>query len=483
MDGPNVNLKFLTELKTFLKKVEDPTDPELFELGTCSLHVVHGAYKTAHDKSGWKMHEFLRSLYYLLKDFPSRRSDYIAASHSSVFPLRFCTVRWVENSAVIQRALEMLPFLKVYVAAMTKKPPASESFRKVKKALEDKMLSAKLGFMQSVALQLEPYLTKFQTNKPLLPFMYQDMYNLLRNLMIRFVKSDIMSAVTNASKLVAVDIEKKDNLKTLHSIDIGFAASFACKDASGVDVLKFREDCCNYLQLVCTKLMAKCPLKYRLIKGATCLDPEVMLNETLRKSRIDTALEIFIEKKRLVASDADAIRRDYVNLCYKKSVKSKLEEFNRDRDRLDTLLSDILATEKVGVGLEKFVQQILTLFHGNAAVERSFSVNKECLVENLLEDSLVAQRVVYDAVSAVGGVTNIQITKPMIHSVRNASARRVEAAKKKISEEDAAGNKRKRLCEEIKQLECKKARIEQSAKDETSCVNEELKSLRNALKN
>src|SRR6267154_664791 len=90
----------------------------------------------------------------------------------------------------------MLPFLKVYVAAMTKKPPASESFRKVKKALEDKMLSAKLGFMQSVALQLEPYLTKFQTNKPLLPFMYQDMYNLLRNLMIRFVKSDIMSAVT-----------------------------------------------------------------------------------------------------------------------------------------------------------------------------------------------------------------------------------------------------------------------------------------------
>jgi len=43
---------------------------------------------------------------------------------------------------------------------------------------------------------------------------------------------------------------------------------------------------------------------------------------------------------------------------------------------------------------------MLSLFHGNAAVERSFSINKECLVENLLEDSLVAQRVVYDAVSA-----------------------------------------------------------------------------------
>lgn len=483
MDGPNVNLKFLTELKTFLKNVEDPTDPELFDIGTCSLHVVHGAYKTAHEKCGWNVHVFLRALYYLFKDFPSRRSDYIAASHSSVFPLRFCAIRWVENSTVIQRAVEMLPFLKLYVSAMAKKPPASESFRKVQKALEDKMLLGKLGFMQSVAMQLEPYLTKFQTNKPLLPFMYQDIYNLLRNLMVRFVKSDIMSGVTNASKLMAVDLSKKENLKTIQSIDIGFAASCACKNVSGLDILKFREDCCSYLQHLCTKLMAKCPLKYQLIKGATCLDPEVMLNDNLRKSRIDTALEIFIDKKRLVASNADIIRRDYVDLCNKKSVSSKLTEFSRDRDRLDTLLSDILEKEKAGNGLITFVQQMLIIFHGNAAVERSFSINKECLVENLLEDSLIAQRVVYDAVSAVGGVSNVQITKPMIHSVRNASAKRVEAAKKKIHDEDAAANKRKRICEEIKLIESKKARIEQSAKDETSCLNEELKHLRNSLKN
>lgn len=345
------------------------------------------------------------------------------------------------------------------------------------------MLPAKLGFMQSVAMQLEPYLTKYQTNKPLLPFMYQDIYNLLRNLMVRFVKADIMTGVTNASKLMAVDFSKKENLETLHSIDIGFAASSACKNVSGLDVLKFREDCCSYLQHLCTKLMAKCPLKYQLIKGATCLDPEVMLHDDLRKSRIDTALEIFIDKKRLVASNADVIRREYVDLCSKKSVSSKLTEFNCDRDRLDTLLSDILEKEKAGNGLITFVQQMLTIFHGNAAVERSFSINKECLVENLLEDSLIAQRVVYDAVSAVGGVSNIQITKPMIHSVRNASAKRLEAAKKKITEEDAAANKRKRIIDEIKQLESKKARIEQSAKDETSSLNEELKSLRNSLKN
>ena len=102
-------------------------------------------------------------------------------------------------------------------------------------------------------------------------------------------------------------------------------------------------------------------------------------------------------------------------LCSKKSVSSKLTEFNCDRGRLDTLLSDILEKEKAGNGLITFVQQMLTIFHGNAAVERSFSINKECLVENLLQDSLIAHRAVYVAVSAVGGVSNIQITKPMIH--------------------------------------------------------------------
>ena len=208
-----------------------------------------------------------------------------------------------------------------------------------------------------------------------------------------------------------------------------------------------------------------------------------MLNADIRKSRIDTALEVFIDRKRVLPSDADVISRDYVELCKTKSVMSKLTAFNRDTDRLDTVLSDILEKEKADIRLKAFVQQILCLFHGNAAVERSFSVNKECLVENLLEDSLVAQRVVYDAVLAVGGVSSVNITKQMIHSVRNASAKRVEAAKKKASEEDIAANKRKRICDEISQLESKKARIENSAKDEMSSVNDELKRLRNSLKN
>lgn len=482
MDGPNVNLKFLRELKTYLKNESDPNDPELIDIGTCSLHVVHGAYKTAHNRCGWKLQIFLRSLYYLFKDFPSRRTDYTNASKSSLFPLRFCSIRWVENSSVIKRAMEIIPFVKLYVAAVEKKPPQSQNYVNVKMALQDKMLIAKLGFLQSVALQLEPFLTKYQSNSSLLPFMYSDVYNLLHSFMVRFIRAEIMTGVKSATTLMAVDLQKKENIAILHRLDIGFAATSACKGLSGTEVLQFREECCTYLQHVCMKLIEKCPLKYRLVVGASCLDPRVMLNETLSKSRVTTALEVFIEKHQMDPSVADIVKREYLELCKKSTVRSMLESFQEGRENLGEFLPRCLDLGNQHASFQTFVRQILTMFHGNAAVERSFSLNKECLVENLLNDSLVAQRVVYDAVSSAGGVAAVPITKALIHAVRNASTRRKEAAKKKKENEDAAANHHKRALEEMKLLEAKKAKIAQSARDETEALNHQLKHIRETLK-
>nr|CAD7448368.1 unnamed protein product [Timema bartmani] len=52
------------------------------------------------------------------------------------------------------------------------------------------------------------------------------------------------------------------------------------------------------------------------------------------------------------------------------------------------------------------VLRSLNVAPNNAAIEQRFSVNKECLVENLHEDSFIAQRVTYDAVTAAGGLLN-----------------------------------------------------------------------------
>ena len=64
--------------------------------------------------------------------------------------------------------------------------------------------------------------------------------------------------------------------------------------------------------------------------------------------------------------------------------------------------------------LFKAVQLILVLSHGQASVERDFSVNKELEVENLANESLVAQRIVCDHINAVGGILNVPITQPLL---------------------------------------------------------------------
>ena len=103
-----------------------------------------------------------------------------------------------------------------------------------------------------------------------------------------------------------------------------------------------------------------------------------------------------------------------------------------------------------------FVKRILVVFRGNAAVECSFSFNKEFLVENLQEHSLIAQRSEHDFVKNFSKVTDICISKDMITAFKNASYNRVEALKEKKEAEDSARKRKRELQNEINTLHAKK---------------------------
>lgn len=65
----------------------------------------------------------------------------------------------------------------------------------------------------------------------------------------------------------------------------------------------------------------------------------------------------------------------------------------------------------------------LTLSHGNAAPERGFSVSNALVIKergSLSERSIVAVRVVKEAIRMYGSCTNVPITKEMLHAVKQA---------------------------------------------------------------
>ena len=50
MDGPTVNLKFYSEI---VQDRQENMVHSLVDIGSCSLHIVHGSFKTGAEKTGW----------------------------------------------------------------------------------------------------------------------------------------------------------------------------------------------------------------------------------------------------------------------------------------------------------------------------------------------------------------------------------------------------------------------------------------------
>ena len=90
MDGPSVNWKFFN---TVTKKREEDELPALINIGSCSLHVIHGTFKTGVEATNWNIKKTLRGAFCILHDSPARREDYESVTGCSKYPLNFCATR------------------------------------------------------------------------------------------------------------------------------------------------------------------------------------------------------------------------------------------------------------------------------------------------------------------------------------------------------------------------------------------------------
>ena len=88
--------------------------------------------------------------------------------------------------------------------------------------------------------------------------------------------------------------------------------------------------------------------------------------------------------------------------------------------------------EMHGTGYAGLSLRLFTLFHGQAAVERGFAVNKELSVENLHPTSLISQRFICDYVSDFSkSISEILLTNKMLKSCRLGHSRYIAALEKK----------------------------------------------------
>lgn len=88
-------------------------------------------------------------------------------------------------------------------------------------------------------------------------------------------------------------------------------------------------------------------------------------------------------------------------------------------------------------------KNLLLLSHGQATVERGFSINKEVMQDNQHQETLVAQRIVCDAITDYGGPLRVPITKEMLKSTSAARMKYRSYLEEKQRQKLSAEKKRK----------------------------------------
>nr|CAD7433898.1 unnamed protein product [Timema monikensis] len=351
-----------------------------------------------------------------------------------------------------------------------------------------KSLKCKLAFCKTIADECQPFLQRFQTSKPMTPYLFEAVEKLLRYLMNRCVKPDLMKCT--GPKLLSIDTKKSENLILSKNIDIGFATKRLLGETAITvterQKLEFIHECRSMLTTMIAKLQEKSPLKQKAVRGLSSLDPCVIQHSPqLAQKRFSFLLEELNHANIINDVLAENAKKEYLHFCNLK--KSELQEIFRPCDQfsdevgLDTIYGSFLIGEANYKHLWEVIKICLVLSHGNATVEGGFSVNKSLLVENMHEKTVIAQRHIHDEIQEAGGIKNIHISKKMLDYVRGARKRYheyLEMKKQEKSEKDKKKAEKRKLDIQVKDLEGERKKLMMATEEKREAIDVELQELK-----
>lgn len=117
-----------------------------------------------------------------------------------------------------------------------------------------------------------------------------------------------------------------------------------------------------------------------------------------------------MEKNWLSGSQAESIKYGSALVCSRPLFNEKMENYlncSTKTPRLDQFWMEVVPCQQEFAELRVFLKMVLNLSHGNAFAENEFSINAELIINSLPEDSIIAQRQVYDAIMYYDGIVNI----------------------------------------------------------------------------
>ena len=98
----------------------------------------------------------------------------------------------------------------------------------------------------------KPFLSLYQTDWPMIPYMYNDLVQLITNILQLIVKPHVIKICKSGSDFKKIDLFKKENLLKQREISVGFAAEASIAtmkqkdEVSANQINEFRKDCQSF---------------------------------------------------------------------------------------------------------------------------------------------------------------------------------------------------------------------------------------------
>ena len=274
MDGPNVNLLFY---KKIVMERNEKSFHSLLDTGVCGLHSVNCCVKNGFKLEFFKnMSKTLKGVFILLHGSAARQDGYCSMTGSQSMPLFFCATRWVENKRVADRLIEIWPhvlkIVKFWLGLAKSKQPKGSSWENVSGAINDLFIVTKLKFFSYICSLVEPFLVKYQTQEPMIPYMYYDLKRLFKSLLKLIVKPDALEKCKNAKDLINLDLEDESILLTVKNVSVGFGVEELLKEMENKDITSvksrnnFRLECRKAVTVIINQLSERSPLNCDFIR-------------------------------------------------------------------------------------------------------------------------------------------------------------------------------------------------------------------------
>ena len=169
--------------------------------------------------------------------------------------------------------------------------PSCKSFQTVSESVEYTLTSTELGFFSFIASHIEPFLVKYQTDWPMVPFLYDDLISSCRKLLELIVKPSLISVGKTSYDLMQIDLSDSKGLLKISDVQIEFFAlrevqRYRKCDEIALDFVKVvKNECRLFVTSILNKIFEKYPLRSVIVKSCRLFIPSLMATSTVESNK------------------------------------------------------------------------------------------------------------------------------------------------------------------------------------------------------